>query len=94
MVDDDCTLNECVAQHTWMKNCDFNSNEARHTGRDRGFSGLLVNEWCWFLRSRAHSHRRTKESRQFKEGARLEPARVLLQEREGTREGRNLECGW
>ena len=35
-----------------------------------------------FWRSRAHLHRRTKASRQFKEGAFLGPARVLLQERE------------
>ena len=46
-------------------------------------------EWCWFWRSRAHLHRRTKASRQFKEGAFLGPARVLLQERE--RKGDDLK---
>ena len=40
-------------------------------------------------RSRAHLHRRTKASRQFKEGAFLGPARVLLQERE--RKGNDLK---
>ena len=43
---------------------------------------MVIGEWCWFWRSRAHLHRRTKASRQFKEGAFLGPARVLLQERE------------
>ena len=38
-------------------------------------------DWCWFWLSRTHLHRRTKASRQFKEGAFLGPARVLLQER-------------
>ena len=42
-----------------------------------------------FWRSRAHLHRRTKASRQFKEGAFLGPARVLLQERE--RKGDDLK---
>ena len=46
-------------------------------------------ERCWFWRSRAHLHRRTKASRQFKEGAFLGPARVLLQERE--RKGDDLK---
>ena len=39
-----------------------------------------------FWRSRAHLHRRTKASRQFKDGAFLGPARVLLQERERKRD--------
>ena len=42
--------------------------------------------WCVW-RSRAHSHRRTKGSRQFKVGTLMGPVRVLLLQREGTREG-------
>ena len=52
-------------------------------------ASLTTGEWCWFWRSRAHLHRRTKASRQFKEGAFLGPARVLLQERE--RKGDDLK---
>ena len=70
-----------------MKNWDVNSDDVRCTGRDNGVSGLLVKVAGWFCRSRDHSHRRTKESRQFKERTFLGPSRVLLQEREGTREG-------
>ena len=50
--------------------------------KSRPFRIWSSGEWCWFWRSRAHLHRRTKSSRQFKEGAFLGPARVLLQERE------------
>ena len=50
--------------------------------KSRPFRIWSSGEWCWFWRSRAHLHRRTKASRQFKEGAFLGPARVLLQERE------------
>ena len=50
--------------------------------KSRPFRVWSSGEWCWFWRSRAHLHRRTKASRQFKEGAFLGPARVLLQERE------------
>ena len=44
--------------------------------------GRLESGVGWFWRSRAHLHRRTKASRQFKEFAFLGPVRVLLQERE------------
>ena len=50
--------------------------------KSRPFRVWSSGEWCWFWRSRAHLHRRTKASQQFKEGAFLGPARVLLQERE------------
>ena len=40
--------------------------------KSRPFRVWSSGEWCWFWRSRAHLHRRTK----------LGPARVLLQERE------------
>ena len=50
--------------------------------KSRPFRVWSSGEWCWFWRSRAHLHRRTKASRQFKEGAFLGPARALLQERE------------
>ena len=50
--------------------------------KSRLFRVWSSGEWCWFWRSRAHLHRRTKASRQFKEGAFLGPAHVLLQERE------------
>ena len=54
----------------------------REMHKSRSFRVWSSGEWCWFWRSRAHLHRRTKASRQFKEGAFLGPARVLLQERE------------
>ena len=54
----------------------------REMHKSRPFRVWSSGEWCWFWRSRAHLHRRTKASRQFKEGAVLGPARVLLQERE------------
>ena len=46
----------------------------------------------WFWRSRARSHRRTVKSRQFKERTFLGPARVLLPERIGTREGSKCQA--
>ena len=55
--------------------------------RSRPWRPWSCGDWCWIWRSRAHSHRRTQEIRQFKDGAFLEPAKALLQEREGTREG-------
>ena len=61
----------------------------REMHKSRPFRVWSSGEWCWFWRSRAHLHRRTKASRQFKEGAFLGPARVLLQERE--REGDDLK---
>ena len=54
----------------------------REMHKSRPFRVWSSGEWCWFWRSRAHLHRRTKARRQFKEGAFLGPARVLLQERE------------
>ena len=66
----------------------------REMHKSRPFRVWSSGEWCWFWRSRAHLHRRTKASRQFKEGAFLGPARVLLQERE--RKGDDLKyksCG-
>ena len=57
----------------------------REMHKSRPFRVWSSGEWCWFWRSRAHLHRRTKASRQFKEGAFLGPARVLLQERERKR---------
>ena len=57
--------------------------------KSRPFRVWSSGEWCWIWRSRAHLHRRTKASRQFKEGAFLGPARVLLQERE--RKGDDLK---
>ena len=54
----------------------------REMHKSRPFRIWSSGEWCWFWRSRAHLHRRTKATRQFKEGAFLGPARVLLQERE------------
>ena len=54
----------------------------REMHKSRPFRVWSSGEWCWFWCSRAHLHRRTKASRQFKEGAFLGPARVLLQERE------------
>ena len=51
----------------------------REMHKSRPFRVWSSGEWCWFWRSRAHLHRRTKASRQFKEGAFLGPARVLLQ---------------
>ena len=61
----------------------------REMHKSRPFRVWSSGEWCWFRRSRAHLHRRTKASRQFKEGAFLGPARVLLQERE--RKGDDLK---
>ena len=61
----------------------------REMHKSRPFRVWSSGEWCWFWRSRAHLHRRTKASRQFKEGAFLGPARVLLQERE--RKGDDLK---
>ena len=58
--------------------------------KSRPFRVWSSGEWCWFWRARAHLHRRTKASRQFKEGAFLGAARVLLQEREG--KGDDLKC--
>ena len=57
--------------------------------KSRPFRVWSSGEWCWFWRSRAHLHRRTKASRQFKEGVLSGPARVLLQERE--RKGDDLK---
>ena len=54
----------------------------REMHKSRPFRVWSSGEWCWFWRSRAHLHRRTKASRQFKEGAFLGPARVLVQEQE------------
>ena len=62
----------------------------REMHKSRPFRVWSSGEWCWFWRSRAHLHRRTKASRQFKEGAFLGPARVLLQERVSCSVGR----GW
>ena len=50
----------------------------REMHKSRPFRVWSSGEWCWFWLSRAHLHRRTKASRQFKEGAFLGPARVLL----------------
>ena len=61
----------------------------REMHKSRPFRVWSSGKWCWFWRSRAHLHRRTKASRQFKEGAFLGPARVLLQERE--RKGDDLK---
>ena len=61
----------------------------REMHKSRPFRVWSSGEWCYFWRSRAHLHRRTKASRQFKEGAFLGPARVLLQERE--RKGDDLK---
>ena len=61
----------------------------REMHKSRPFRVWSSGEWCWFWRSTAHLHRRTKASRQFKEGAFLGPARVLLQERE--RKGDDLK---
>ena len=61
----------------------------REMHKSRSFRVWSSGEWCWFWRSRAHLHRRTKASRQFKEGAFLGPAQVLLQERE--RKGDDLK---
>ena len=61
----------------------------REMHKSRPFRVWSSGGWCWFWRSRAHLHRRTKASRQFKEGAFLGPARVLLQERE--RKGDDLK---
>ena len=61
----------------------------REMHKSRPFRVWSSGEWCWFWRSRAHLHRRTKASRQFKEGAFLGRARVLLQERE--RKGDDLK---
>ena len=41
----------------------------REMHKSRPFRVWSSGEWCWFWRSRAHLHRRTKASRQFKEGA-------------------------
>ena len=59
----------------------------RERHKSRPFRIWSSGEWCWFWRSRAHLHRRTKASRQFKEGAFLGPARALLQERERKPDG-------
>ena len=61
----------------------------REMHKSRPFRVWSSGEWCWFWCSRAHLHRRTKASRQFKEGAFLGPALVLLQERE--RKGDDLK---
>ena len=61
----------------------------REMHKSRPFRVWSSGEWCWFWRSRAHLHRRTKASRQFKEGAFLGPVRVLLQECE--RKGDDLK---
>ena len=61
----------------------------REMHKSRPFRVWSSGKWCWFWRSRAHLHRRTKASRQFKEVAFLGPARVLLQERE--RKGDDLK---
>ena len=61
----------------------------REMHKSRPFRVWSSGEWCWFWCSRAHLHRRTKASRQFKEGAFLGAARVLLQERE--RKGDDLK---
>ena len=58
----------------------------REMHKSRPFRVWSSGEWCWFWRSRAHLHRRTKASRQFKEGAFLGPERVFLQERERKRD--------
>ena len=47
----------------------------REMHKSRPFRVWSSGELCWFWRSRAHMHRRTKASRQFKEGAFLGPAR-------------------
>ena len=62
----------------------------REMHKSRPFRVWSSGECCWFRRSRAHLHRRTKASRQLKEGAFLGPARVLLQERE--RKGDDIKC--
>ena len=54
----------------------------REMHKSRPFRVWSSGDWCWFWRSRAQLHRRTKASRHFKEGAFLGPTRVLLQERE------------
>ena len=61
----------------------------REMHKSRPFRVWSSGEWCWFWRSRAHLHRRTKASRQFKEGAFLGPALVFLQELE--RKGDDLK---
>ena len=40
----------------------------REMHKSRPFRVWSSGEWCWFWRSRAHLHRRTKASRQFKRG--------------------------
>ena len=66
----------------------------REMHKSRPFRVWSSGEWCWFWRSRAHLHRRTKASRQFKEGAFLGPARVLLQERKRKGDDFNIQsCG-
>ena len=50
----------------------------REMHKSRPFRVWSSGHWCWFWRARAHLHRRTKASRQFKEGAFLGPARVLV----------------
>ena len=44
-------------------------------------------EWCCHWRAKAHSHRRPKEGRQFKESTFLGHDRLLLQEREYVAQG-------
>ena len=46
----------------------------RKMHRSRPWRLWSSGEWCWFWRPRAHSHRRTTESRHFMEGTILGPA--------------------
>ena len=74
--------------------CDACQASARLSLRPEPGAVLQMDDSCWkhhtldiHTKSRTHSHRGANESRQFKASC-LGPARVLLQEREGTREGR------
>ena len=90
MTDDDCAPNGNVTNHTRMKKRYFNGDDARCTGRDRGVSGLLVRAGSGD-QGLVHIAEPVK-SRQFKERTFLGPARVLLPERIGTREGSKCQA--
>ena len=61
---------------------DEHSAEATRDAQIKTLPSMVIGRMVLVLALRAHLHRRTKSSRQFKEGAFLGPARVLLQERE------------
>ena len=85
MVDIVCTFN-VSAVGAYLDEEMSLQQKRREMHKSRPFRVWSSGEWCWFWRSRAHLHRRTKASRQFKEGAFLGPARVLLQQRERKRD--------